>query len=312
MKLKSYQRVLLFLLAVLFFTCALSPWAAWSWNLIVSSRPEWQDWNYSFSRIFNRLFMVLGIVIFFPCLRFLKIRSAAQLGLSNLRRDYGDVLTGVFLAVASFAVVVGIMAVVNVFHPTLRLAFAEGMARILEAVMAGLTVGVIEEVFFRGMIFKGLREDWGLWGAYVAANAFYAATHFIKPAQQSYPEGLNPWLGFVHLAHTFQLFMDPAGIVAGFFGLFLLGLVLSYAFVRTGSLYLSIGLHMGWVMGIKTIKVYGTYTRPDLGWFFGSTDPKFVSGVVTWVGFVAVALVVHRLTRNRTNLSSDPPPAVAV
>ena len=94
--------------------------------------------------------------------------------------------------------------------------------------------------------------------------------------------------------------------------MFLLGLVLCYAFARTGSLYLSMGLHMGWVFGIKSIKVYGNYTREDLGWFFGSMDPKFVSGVATWLGFLAVALMVHWLTRNRARLSSSPPPGEAV
>lgn len=312
MNLKTYQRVLLYLLGVLFLTCALSPWAARSWDLIASYRPQWQELNYSFARIFNRLFMVLGILLFFPCMRFLGIRSAAQLGLSNLRKDYGDILAGALLALFSFAVIVWMMAVTDVFQPALRLNFAAGLGRVFAAVMAGLTVGVIEEIYFRGMIFKGLREDWPPWGAYAAASAFYAALHFIRPAQENYPDGLNPWLGFVHLAHTFGRFLHPADILAGFFGLFLLGLVLSYAFARTGSLYLSMGLHMGWVVGIKTIKVYGNYTREDLGWFFGSTDPKFVSGFATWLGFLAVALIVHRLTRNRSSLSSSPPPGAAV
>jgi membrane protease YdiL (CAAX protease family) len=89
------------------------------------------------------------------------------------------------------------------------------------------------------------------------------------------------------------------GLFPGLFGLFLLGIVLSYAFIRTGSLYLSIGLHAGWVFGIKTIKVYGNYTREGLGWLFGSTDPKFLSGVATWVGFLMVGLIVYWLTRKR-------------
>ena len=88
---------------------------------------------------------------------------------------------------------------------------------------------------------------------------------------------------------------------------------MSYAFMRTGSLYLSIGLHAGWVFGIKTIKVYGNYTREGLGWLFGSTDPKFVSGGATWVGFLVVGLMVFWFTRKRQRGESkiesivDPP-----
>ena len=62
-------------------------------------------------------------------------------------------------------------------------------------------------------------------------------------------------------------------------GLLLIGIVLSYAFLRTGTLYLSIGLHAGWIISIKTVRVFGDYRRESLGWLFGSTDPKIVSGV---------------------------------
>ncbi len=312
MNLKSYQRVFLFLLAVLFLTSLLSPWVAWLWNLIRSSRPEWQEYLYPFSRIFNRIFMVLGILLFFPCRRLLKISSAEELGLSSFRRDYGYILKGAFLALISFVIIVMIMTTVDVFKPAFRLAFAEGVARSFKALMAALTVGLVEEVFFRGIIFKGLREQWRPMGAYIVANCFYSATHFIKPAQKFYLQEFDPWLGFYHLAHTFERFLDPWSLLPGFFGLFLLGIVLSYAFVRTGSLYLSMGLHMGWILGIKSIKVYGSYSRHDLGWFFGSSDPKFVSGIATWIGFIVVALIVHRLTLKRSNLSSDPPPTTAV
>jgi hypothetical protein len=61
-------------------------------------------------------------------------------------------------------------------------------------------------------------------------------------------------------------------------------------------------LHGAWIFGIKTIGVFGRYTREDLGWMFGSTDPKIVSGVFTWIGLLLVALVVHRITRRRARL----------
>ncbi len=133
----------------------------------------------------------------------------------------------------------------------------------------------------------------------------------MRPAQASTIQGFDLLLGFKHLAQTFAPFSDPLELFPGLFGLFLLGILLSYAFTRTGSLYLSIGLHAGWVIGIKTIKVYGNYTREGLGWLFGSTDPKFVSGVATWVGFVAVGLIVYCLTRRRAIPAFGQPPARA-
>jgi len=312
MILKTYQRVFLSLLVVLFLTCLISPWATAGWDAIRSAIPEWENVRYPFSRIFNRLFMVLAIILFLIFRRFLKIGPPSQLGLTSFRQGYGDLLTGFPLALISFVVVVVIMTLTGVFWPELRLTFEEGSKRSMSAILAAVTVGFLEEVFFRGIIFKGLLEDWKPTGAFIGANLFYSAIHFVRPAQTSTIQGFDPLLGFKHLAHTFEPFSDPVGLFPGLFGLFLLGIVLSYAFIRTGSLYLSIGLHAGWVFGIKTIKVYGNYTREGLGWLFGSTDPKFVSGVATWVGFLMVGVIVYWLTRSRPIPASDPPPARAV
>jgi membrane protease YdiL (CAAX protease family) len=110
----------------------------------------------------------------------------------------------------------------------------------------------------------------------------------------------DPWAGFRHLAFTFTPFLDPLPLLPGILGLFLLGAVLSFAFVRTANLYLAIGLHGGWVFGLKTFRVFGNFRREDLDWMFGSTDPKIVSGVFTWIGIALVALAVYWITRHRS------------
>jgi membrane protease YdiL (CAAX protease family) len=96
---------------------------------------------------------------------------------------------------------------------------------------------------------------------------------------------------------TFHPFFEPATILPGLIGLFLIGVVLSYALVRTGNLYLSIGIHAGWIIGLKTIRVFGDYNRQDLGWLFGVADPKIVSGVAAWIGVVLVGVAIAGLTR---------------
>ena len=88
-------------------------------------------------------------------------------------------------------------------------------------------------------------------------------------------------------------------ILPGLLGLFLVGVVLSYACLRTGALYLSIGLHAGWIFGLQTLSMFGRYQRRDLGWFFGASEPKIVSGVATWIGILAILAVVHWITRTR-------------
>jgi hypothetical protein len=82
-------------------------------------------------------------------------------------------------------------------------------------------------------------------------------------------------------------------------------MLLSYAFFRTNSLYLSMGLHAGLVFGVKTIRVYGNYTREDLGWIFGSSDPKIISGIAAWIGIIAMGVFIHTITRKRQKLMTE-------
>lgn len=296
---KSYQRILAFLFLVLLLTIFLSPWAAALWNLVIETRPEWQGYRYSFSHIFGRLFMVLGAILFFPCRSLLKVQSLSQLGLKPFRDNYQDLLRGSAIALASVIAVAILMSWLGIFTPFFRLSLSVALERSLKALLTALTVGFLEEIFFRGVIFKGLLDDSRAAAAFLFSSLFYAAIHFIKPAEEISSTSLDAWAGIRYLIGAFQPFLDLVTLFPGLFGLFLIGMVLSYAFFRTGSLYLSIGLHAGWVFAIKTIRVYGDYRREELGWLFGSSEPKLVSGVAGWIAIVAVGIIIHRITRQR-------------
>jgi len=286
---KSYQRIFLFLLLVLLLTVIISPWTAFLADSFLQSRP-------SFAHIFGRLFMALGVVLFFLCRPLLKIESLSQLGLKPTEQWHCNFVKGAVTALASVIIVGALMAALDVFTPFFRLSLSVALQRSAKALVTALTVAILEEIFFRGVIFKGLLEDLKPVAAFALSSLFYSAIHFLKPAEEFSLTGLDPWAGVRYLADAFIPFLDPA-LLPGIFGLFLIGLVLSYAFFRTGSLYLSMGLHAGWIFGLKTIRVYGDFRREDLGWLFGSTDPKLVSGVAVWIVILAVGTVVHWITR---------------
>jgi hypothetical protein len=204
------------------------------------------------------------------------------------------------------------MTLSDVFKPFLRVSLTEALGIIASAVTSGVFAGTLEEIFFRGLLFKGLYDAGRPVRAYVLANLFYSALHFVKPGKAYFLTGLEPLAGFRHLLTTFTPFLDPLPILPGIFGLFLIGVIVSFALVRTGKLYLSIGLHAGWIISIKSLRVFGDFRREDLGWLFGTTDPKIVSGVATFIGLALVGVAVHYVTRNRSGRSSDPPRAAAV
>jgi membrane protease YdiL (CAAX protease family) len=299
----THQRLLVFLLFVLALTSIFSPWFAIAADWVTGQVLGVE--RYPFSRIFNRTFMVSGMVLFFTWRRLLKIGNLAELGFVSLSQGVGDLLRGWSLAMGSVAALILAMSLAQVFEPYLRLSLSQSLSRCFSALLSGVFSGALEEIFFRGILFKGLLQNGRLIRAFVLSNLFYSALHFIRPGEAYFVDSFDPLAGFRHLFYTFTPFSEPSNLLPGTFGLFLLGVVLSYAFFRTGNLYLSIGLHSGWIFGLKSARVFGDYTRDELGWLFGSRDPKIVSGVATWIAIISVLLLVHWLTRNRCGLTRE-------
>ena len=303
--LKTHQRLLIFLLLILALTCVISPWMALGADWIHFNWPSVIYERVPFSRVFNRAFMAAGVIGFVAGRKFIfppRIKPLLMAGFGQARRLLS---IGWILGTVSTALLVSLMAIGDIFDPFFRLSWGESLSRLISAFFAGIFVGFLEEIFFRGMLFRELHDDGRPLTAYVFANLFYSALHFVKPGEAYFLDGVRPLAGFRHLLTTFEPFLHPLDLIPGMFGLFLIGVILSYALVRTGNLYLSIGLHAGWVFGLKVIRVFGDFSRQDLGWIFGFTDPKIVSGIATWIGVILVGVAVHLLTRRRSRLAVD-------
>jgi membrane protease YdiL (CAAX protease family) len=308
---ESHQRLLIFLLLALALTCVISPWLAVGADWAQSRWPDAFDNRLPFSRVFNRAFMISGFILFFPCRRYLLGADLKVLLAVDRRSASRNLLTGLGLAVGSMIGLLAVMAAADVYTPFFRFPLGESLSRFFGALSAAIFAGFLEEIFFRGMLFRGLLKEGRVFRAYLLANVFYSAIHFVKPGERYFLDGIDPLAGFKHLLMTFAPFLEPLEILPGILGLFLIGVVLSFALARTGNLYLAIGLHAGWVLSLKMVRVFGDFTREELGWAFGSGDPKIVSGVATWIGVLLVGLAVHRLTRRSPGLSADPLPARA-
>src|SRR5919106_195809 len=107
---KTYQRLLIFGLAALAFTALLSPWAALAWEQFISGRAGWEEFHYPFSRIFDRFFMISGVILFFVFRPLLRIGSLTRLGLTPRIHAAHDLILGAGLALASMAGLVALMS----------------------------------------------------------------------------------------------------------------------------------------------------------------------------------------------------------
>ena len=121
---------------------------------------------------------------------------------------------GLGLALASMLLVVAAMTVAEVFTPFFRLTRSVAIGRVASAAAAGIFAGVFEEIFFRGILFMGLRAHSYKVRAYLLANLFYAALHFVRPGEAYFLDRLDLSAGYPSLGVHLHAISRPAVITA--------------------------------------------------------------------------------------------------
>ena len=215
-------------------------------------------------RMLYRLAMLLALIGFWPLLRRLHLANRRALGLAQpwpqLRRE---ILAGFLwgLAILTALSLLLLAADVRPLRPWNDTLAAKLAGTAVTALVSGLLVGIIEETFFRGAMFEGIRRHRGPVVAGLLTAVLYAALHFVRPAEP--PPGPLGWdAGFGMLAGAFERYRDFPAIADSFFALVTVGLFLALVRWRTGSIAAAIGLHAGWVYVIMLTRRVTTY-NPD-------------------------------------------------
>lgn len=142
-------------------------------------------------------------------------------------------------------------------------------------------VAVAEEVLFRGVIFRLVQQRWGTWIALAASALLFGLVHLVNP-------GATLWGAFAVAVEA--------------------GLMLGAAYVATGSLWLPIGLHLGW--NFTTVAIFGTIgsggdarealveaVTPGPVWLTGGSfgpEASLISVAVCSVATVLLLISAHR------------------
>lgn len=136
------------------------------------------------------------------------------------RRWFSEIAGGTLLGIGTALAVVGMIWAIG------GVRFDLDPARNVVALLTGLYIvlcaALMEENLYRGFIFQRLLDGVGTWPAQIGMAALFALSHWGNPAMQ----------GSTEIVATLDLF----------FGAVLLGL----AYLRTRSLALPVGLHLGW------------------------------------------------------------------
>lgn len=198
--------------------------------------------RYDFETFFHRALLLGALLFFWPLSRALRIQNRSELGLRKNAHPWQHAAVG-FLASAlpllCFGAVLVALGAYNLRSPV---SIAEVGSRTLSA----LAVPLIEEPLFRGLILGVLLRSNTVTLATFFTSAFFSILHFLKAPENT--SAFVTWTsGFVSIANAFVQFREPLLVAAAFTTLFLLGWILADARIRTGSLWLPIGLHSGWI-----------------------------------------------------------------
>lgn len=229
-------------------------------------------------KLFTRIGQLLGAVV--GCLSYafyvtkIEKRAVTELSLRGAGQEYGlGFITGgltVCFSVAAIAALGG-----------LRILSSNPQAMVILPLLMHITVGLIEEMLMRGILFRIVQESLGSWIALAASGLVFGAMHLI-----------NDNITVLAIANL---------VAAGVF--------LASAYLLTGRLWLAAGLHAAWNFvqdGIFSLAVSGHEVKTGLlvtersgpdwltGGAFGIEGSAVDLVLVTLASVVMVSLAVRR------------------
>ncbi|HLG53599.1 MAG TPA: CPBP family glutamic-type intramembrane protease [Steroidobacteraceae bacterium] len=242
------MRAISWFLAVIAGTLVLAAIVAWPvYQLIHALEPDWP-----FHKVVSRFWQVLMLAGIGLAVWRLRLRRHADWGYGLPRarflRQAGLGLAFGIATMLPMALVIVALGIRDV-RPGLDAALLlNGLAA---GALTGFAVALIEETFFRGLMFRAVLRESGLATALASTAFLYSAIHFLTRIRIPHEE-LGPDSGIALLGVALARFAEPSVIADAFLTLVIVGLLLGLVRYWTGSIAAGIGLHMGWVCVIKT------------------------------------------------------------
>lgn len=168
---------------------------------------------------------------------------------------------------------------------------ASSYARIfLVGVGSGISVALIEETVFRGIMHTAVERESGPWTAALLTAPLFAVLHFF--AKVRIPAADLHWRsGFDLLLLSFAPLGHPALVFDSFLSWLAVGSILSLTRALTGNVSAAIGLHAGWVVVLRMLQqstISGT--SPAFSAWVGHFDGLLGYWLLPWGAAIAAAL----------------------
>jgi membrane protease YdiL (CAAX protease family) len=254
-------------------------------QLILSDSPN------SFVLLVGKLIgMVIVLLAYIGVVRVIERRPVKELATKRAVPELG---MGLLLGAIIFVITIGILALLGYY----RVIGTNPWISVLPALVAAISAGVIEELWFRGIVFRNVEEWLNTWWALAISALIFGIVHMANP-------GATLWAG---LAVAIEA-----------------GILLAAAYIYTRRLWLGIGMHIAWNFvqsGIFGVAVSGTeyggllsgtLSGPALlsGGEFGVEASIFtvllsllVSAVLLYKGHAAGRFKIHRKDQYRNSIA---------
>ena len=306
---KLYKKLIFLFLIIVFFSCILAPIKKVPLDFMLektgfmADTVDFEDGVYDFGKVMRRIMMVVALIVFIVFRKSLRFGTLISSALKIRPGFFRQFLLGLSMAVLSILIYYGIGLISGawIIHMDYDSAGVI-ILKIVEYALIACLIGIIEEIFFRGYLLQSFQENMSLPKAVCVCSLIYSILHFFK-ADVLVSTGFQPFVGFTTMAQFFKpIFFEFLKNLPAIIGLFLVGVVLSYAFIKTKSLYLSIGLHAGMVFMVKADTMFISRMRKEQVLMFGSGS-KLITGLLVWFLLIFILFVIKRIYSRTVDVS---------
>jgi membrane protease YdiL (CAAX protease family) len=276
-------KIFLYLVLVLLGGSLAAPQA---WHLVQTLPPEWfggliaKVQGMPFHRYFSRSVQVAALVLIWPLMKSLRVRSLREFGLVPDPRPFRDLGAGVISGLFGMALfsAVQLLSGASLLDPAWVADLQKSIPRVL---LTATAVSVLEEFLFRGVLFGFFRQFLSTPVAVLLSSVAFAGIHFAGlPADG--PSGIPPhwWSGLAMVGRMIGGLAPTSLTAHAFLILFTAGVILAWLTIRTGSLWAPVGLHAAWIFGQQTFNSVAMYFVTPLDGLLPLIGPSQCKGMV--------------------------------
>lgn len=158
------------------------------------------------------LMVVLALAVYWAFVRFVEVRPVSELSTAGGRTEFA---MGLLMGFGLYSATILVLFILGYYR-------VEGLKPwqvMLPVIPLAISSAFLEELIYRGVLFRVAEEYLGSWIALIATSAFFGARHLGNP---------------------------DATMIGAVFIAIEAGVLLAAAYMLTRRLWLSIGLHMSW------------------------------------------------------------------